>query len=139
MHSKLNWRLPPHPVVLVFDPPLICHRSPLSLFQTSHCLGILSKCCFLSWLLFLFSLCSFLLLAFLYSHLFVLMTLYSFFVLSGSWIYYLLYTHCVCSVSFIVLHACFFELMCCVMCFMFEGKDAALTEGGFTAVDKTCL
>lgn len=37
-----------HPVILVFDPPLICHRSPLSLFQTSYCLGILSECCFLS-------------------------------------------------------------------------------------------
>lgn len=53
---RLFWAIPNwtggsahHPVILVFDPPLICHHSPLSLFQTSYCLGILSECCFLSW------------------------------------------------------------------------------------------
>lgn len=54
-YPKLNWHLPFLSCCLVFDPPLSCHHSPLSLFQTTYCLGILSKCCFLSWLLSLHS------------------------------------------------------------------------------------
>lgn len=79
----LNWTgiSPPYPVVLVFDPPLICHHSPLSLFQTSYCVGALSKCCFLSWLLSL-SLSSLFFLTSLFRSPLLLLTLYSFLVLS---------------------------------------------------------